>query len=143
MPHLGAQVVATASPRNHDHVSALGAADVLDYHEGPVSELLADHGGPVDAVLDLVGGTALDDAPAQVKDPRRIASVIDPVTVGELGGRYVFVRPERGHLDELRRLVDTGALRVDLARTFDLADIAAAHRASEEGHTRGKIVVRT
>lgn len=139
---LGAEVVATASSRNHDHVTALGAAEVLDYHEGPVSELLEDHGGPVDAVLDLVGGAALDDAPAQAKNVRRIASVIDPVTVSELGGRYVFVRPERGHLDELRRLVDTGALRVDLAQTFDLADIAAAHRASEEGHTRGKIVVR-
>ena len=63
----------------------------------------ADHGGPVDAVLDLIGGDALADAPARSPTPRRIVSVIDPQTVIGMGGRYVFVRPERAHLDALGR----------------------------------------
>ena len=92
-------------------------------------------------MLDLIGGDALEDAPNQVKDVSRIASIIDPQTVLDLGGRYVFVRPEREHLDVLRRLVDEGRLRVHLAETFALDRIADAHRASEEGHTRGKIAV--
>jgi NADPH:quinone reductase-like Zn-dependent oxidoreductase len=138
---LGAEVVATASPANHAHLRSLGATAVVDYHQGPLSAQLADHGGRVDAVVDLVGGEALEDAPGQVRDPRRIASVIDPATVLGLGGRYVFVRPDRGHLDRLRELVESGALRVDLAATFALDDTAEAHRASETGHTRGKIVV--
>lgn len=135
---LGAEVVATASARNHDFLRGLGAAEVIDYHGGPVSERLE---MPVDAVLDLVGGEALADAPNQVKDTRRVASIIDPQTVLGMGGRYVFVRPERTHLDALAALADEGRLRVEVAERFSLDRIADAHRASEEGHTRGKIVV--
>jgi len=135
---LGAEVVATASTRNHDLLRGLGAAEVVDYHAGPVSEQLE---MPVDAVLDLVGGDALADAPNQVKDTARVASIIDPQTVLEMGGRYVFVRPERAHLDALAALSDEGKLRVEVAERFPLDRIADAHRASEEGHTRGKIVV--
>jgi NADPH:quinone reductase-like Zn-dependent oxidoreductase len=35
-----------------------------------------------------------------------------------------------------------GELRVDVAATFDLAVAAQAHRLSESGHVRGKVVVR-
>ena len=134
----GCEVVGTASPENHAALRELGASEAIDYHAGPVSEQLST---PVDAVLDLIGGDALDDAPHQVKDTSRIASVIDAQKVRELGGRYVFVRPERGHLDALAALVEDGRLRVGVARTFPLDQIADAHRLSESGHARGKIVV--
>ncbi|HEX6248257.1 MAG TPA: NADP-dependent oxidoreductase [Nocardioidaceae bacterium] len=134
----GCEVVGTAGPSNHDFLRELGVCEVVDYHQGPVSEQLS---APVDAVLDLVGGEALDDAPKQVTDPSRIVSVVDAQTVLGLGGRYVFVRPEREHLDALAALAVSGRLRVDLAETFPLDRIADAHRASESGHTRGKIVV--
>lgn len=137
----GAEVVGTASPAHHDLVRQLGATVVLDHHAGPVSEQLAAHGGPVDAVLDLVGGDALADAAAQVKDPARVVSIIDPGAVAEIGGRYVFVRPDRDGLDALAALVEQGRLRVTVARTFPLAEIADAHRLSEEGSPGGKIVV--
>lgn len=135
---LGAEVVGTSSPRNHDRLRELGIARALDYDAGPVSEQLDE---PVDAVLDLVGGPALEDAPRQVKDTARVASIIDPQTVAGMGGRYVFVRPDRGHLAALTGLVDEGLLTVELAGTFPLERIADAHRASESGHTRGKLVV--
>ncbi|MFP5252898.1 MAG: NADP-dependent oxidoreductase [Actinomycetes bacterium] len=135
---LGAEVVATASARNHDFLRELGAAEVVDYHAGPVSEQLE---MPVDAVLDLVGGDALADAPNQVKDTERVASVVDAQTVLGMGGRYVFVRPERTHLDTLAALAEEGKLRVEVSATYPLDRIADAHRASEQGHTRGKVVV--
>ncbi|MFW6772836.1 NADP-dependent oxidoreductase [Nocardioides sp. CPCC 205120] len=134
----GAVVVGTARPDNHDLLRDLGVSEVVDHSAGPVSAQLS---APVDAVLDLVGGEALEDAPQQVRDPARIASVVDDATVARLGGHYVFVRPERAHLDELRALVDAGRFRVDLAATYPLEEIAEAHRASEEGRTRGKIAV--
>ncbi len=134
----GCQVVGTASAGNHEALRELGVSEVIDYHQGPVSGQLKE---PVDAVLDLVGGDALKDAPRQVKDTSRVASVIEADTVLELGGRYVFVRPERDHLDALARLMDDGALRVQIAERFPLEQIAEAHRLSEQGHTRGKIVV--
>ncbi|HEU5045914.1 MAG TPA: NADP-dependent oxidoreductase [Nocardioidaceae bacterium] len=135
---LGAEVIGTASPQHHDRVRELGATEVLDYHEGPASEQLDE---PVDAVLDLVGGEALEDAPKQVRDGGRIASIIDAATVRELGGTYVFVRPDRAGLDALARLVQQGKLRVDLAATWSLEEIAEAHRLSQSGHAGGKIAV--
>jgi NADPH:quinone reductase-like Zn-dependent oxidoreductase len=135
----GCEVVGTASPDNHGFLRELGVTEVVDYHQGPVSEQLS---APVEAVLDLVGGDALADAPNQVKHPTRIASIIDAQKVHELGGTYVFVRPERAHLDALADLADAGKLRVDLAEVLPLEQIAEAHRHSEAGHTRGKIAVR-
>ena len=91
-------------------------------------------------MLDLIGGDALADAPGRSRT-WRIASVIEADTVIELGGTYVFVRPEREHLDALAELADAGKLRVDVADTYPLEKIADAHQANESGHTRGKIVV--
>jgi NADPH:quinone reductase-like Zn-dependent oxidoreductase len=135
---LGAEVVGTASPRNHDYVRELGASVVLDHGAGPVSEQLDE---PVDVVIDLYGGEALEDAPKQVKDPGRIVSIVDADTVLRDGGTYVFVRPDTNTLDAVTELVEAGKLRVDVTETFPLEEIAEAHRRSESGHTRGKIAV--
>jgi NADPH:quinone reductase-like Zn-dependent oxidoreductase len=134
---LGAHVIGTASPKNHGFLRDAGAAEVLDYSAGPISEQLSE---PVDAVLDLVGGETLADAPKQVKDPARIASVVDP-SVLDLGGRYVFVRPEQHDLEELGRMADDGQLRVPIARAFPLEQTAEAQRLVAGGHVRGKVVV--
>ena len=134
---LGAHVIGTASPRNHGFLRDAGAAEVLDYSAGPASEQLDE---PVDAVLDLIGGPALGDAPDQVRDPARIASIVDPV-VRDLGGRYVFVRPDSHDLEELGRMADAGQLRVPIAKAFPLEQIADAHRLVAGGHVRGKVVV--
>ncbi len=135
---LGAEVVATASPANHGFLRELGATEVIDYAAGPVSEQLS---APVDAVLDLIGGDALANAPKQVRDSSRIVSIIDAATVLAMGGTYVFVRPDRDGLDALARLVDEGKLRVEIARTFPLDEIVDAHRLSEDGHVRGKVAI--
>lgn len=134
----GAEVIGTASPKHHDYLRALGCARVIDYHAGPISQQL---GGKVDAVVDLIGGDALKDSAAQAKDMRRVVSIVDGKTVLAMGGRYVFVRPEREHLDALAALADAGKLKVDIAERLPLSRIADAHRMSEQGHTRGKIVI--
>ncbi|MCV2490756.1 NADP-dependent oxidoreductase [Geodermatophilus sp. YIM 151500] len=134
---LGAHVIGTASPRNHGFVRDGGAAEVHDYAAGPLSEQL---GEPVDAVLDLVGGDALADAPKQVRDPARIVSIVDPA-VRDLGGRYVFVRPEQHDLEELARMADAGQLRVPIAKAFGLEQVREAHELVAGGHVRGKVVI--
>ena len=134
---LGAHVIGTASPRNHGFLRDAGVAEVLDYSAGTISGQLSE---PVDAVLDLVGGETLADTPKQVRDVSRIASVVDP-SVLDLGGRYVFVRPEKHDLEELARMADAGQLRVPIAKAFPLEDLVAAHRMVGEGHVRGKVVV--
>ncbi|GGO70366.1 NADP-dependent oxidoreductase [Nocardioides deserti] len=134
----GAVVVGTARADKHDFLRDLGVDEPVDYTQGPVSEQLS---AKVDAVVDLIGGAALEDAPNQVHDTARVASVVDADTVLGLGGRYVFVRPERDHLDELRALAEDGRLKVDLAATYPLDQLGDAHRANEDGRTRGKIAV--
>jgi NADPH:quinone reductase-like Zn-dependent oxidoreductase len=134
---LGAHVIGTASPRNAAFLRDAGAAEVIDYSAGPISEQLSE---PVDAVLDLIGGPALQDAPKQVRDRARIASVVDPAVNG-MGGRYVFVRPERHDLEELALMADAGQLRVVIAKAFPWEQTAEAQRLVADGHVRGKVVV--
>ncbi|MGY1640086.1 NADP-dependent oxidoreductase [Geodermatophilus sp. SYSU D00703] len=134
---LGAHVVGTASPRNHGFLRDAGVAEVLDYSAGPISAHLSE---PVDAVLDLVGGDALADAPKQVRDRARVASVVDPA-VKAMGGRYLFVRPDAHDLEELGRMADAGQLRVPIARAYPLEQVADAQALVAEGHVRGKVVV--
>jgi NADPH:quinone reductase-like Zn-dependent oxidoreductase len=136
---LGAVVIGTASPANHDLLRDLGADEVIDYHAGRVSDQLDE---PVDAVLDLVGGSALEDAPRQVREgSTRIVSVIDPGKTLELGGTYVFVRPDRPTLEALAELVQQGKLRVVVSGRYALDEIADAHRALEKGAGPGKVVI--
>jgi NADPH:quinone reductase-like Zn-dependent oxidoreductase len=138
---LGATVIGTGSPASHDWVRELGADEVLDYSAGPISKQLESVGGAVDAVVDLVGGDALQDAPAQVHDAHRVVSVIDPDTVLTQGGRYVFVRPSRDNLAALTELVESGEVRPTIARTFPLERVVEAYRFAEDEHPRGKVVI--
>ena len=59
----------------------------------------------------------------------------------DLGGRYVFVRPEQHDLEELGRMADAGQLRVPIAKAFPLEQTAEAQRLVAGGHVRGKVVV--
>ncbi len=136
----GARVVGTASERNHEHLRSLGAEPVV-YGEGLAERVRALAPGGVDAALDLVGGEAVAVSAQLVDRPGRIVSVIDPAAVAEVGGRYVFVRPDAAQLAELAGMVDAGTLRVDVAATFPLERAADAWRLSREGHVRGKVVV--
>jgi NADPH:quinone reductase-like Zn-dependent oxidoreductase len=136
----GARVIGTASPGRHDYVRSLGAEPV-EYGEGleqRVRELAPDG---VDVSLDLVGGDALEATPGLLAGDGRVGSIVDPVRVADLGGRYVFVRPDGEMLARLVRYVAEGSLRVEVAEMFSLDDTAAALERNREGHTRGKIVV--
>jgi NADPH:quinone reductase-like Zn-dependent oxidoreductase len=53
----------------------------------------------------------------------------------------ILVRPSGKDLAYLCQLADEGKLRPTLSLTLSLDRAADAHRASEAGHTRGKIVL--
>jgi NADPH:quinone reductase-like Zn-dependent oxidoreductase len=138
---IGARVIGTASESNHDYLRSLGAEPV-SYGDGLVDRVreLAPDG--VTAVVDLVGGEALEATPQLLAEGGRVASVVDGAGVTKLGGRYVFVRPNATDLTCLVELVEQDKVRVEVAEVFPLERTADAHRASEEGHVRGKIAVR-
>jgi NADPH:quinone reductase-like Zn-dependent oxidoreductase len=138
---LGARVIGTASEANHEFLRGLGAEPVT-YGDGLADRVRALAPDGVDVVLDFVGGDAVAAGAQILADGGTIASIADPTARTEHGGHYIWVRPSVAGLDALTALFDAGKLSVELAQVFDLADAADAHRASETGHTRGKVVVR-
>ncbi|HEX2419767.1 MAG TPA: NADP-dependent oxidoreductase, partial [Micromonosporaceae bacterium] len=135
----GARVIGTASPGNHDFLRSLGAEPVA-YGEGladRVRELAPDG---VAAVLDTVGGDTLAGSPELLGRDGRLASIVDP-GVRDLGGQYVFVRPDPVDLAVLCELAEDGRLTVEVSRVFPLERAAEAQTLSQQGHTRGKIVL--
>ncbi|MFD0275155.1 NADP-dependent oxidoreductase [Kitasatospora sp. NPDC127111] len=136
---LGARVIGTAGEHNHDYLRSLGAEPVV-YGDGLADRVRALAPEGVDAVLDLIGGDALQLSPALLADGGRLASVADGAVLA-LGGRYVFVRPDTADLTALTELAESGGLTVEVAATFPLERTADAQRLNATGHTRGKIVV--
>jgi NADPH:quinone reductase-like Zn-dependent oxidoreductase len=73
------------------------------------------------------------------------------VTIADFGGAQEhgvkFSRGDAGRavyaLAEIGELIESGRFSLPVARTFPLAEIAAAHRAGEDGHVRGKLVLVT
>jgi NADPH:quinone reductase-like Zn-dependent oxidoreductase len=137
-----ARVIGTASPRNHDFVRELGAVP-LSYGASLVDDVARVVGGDgkVDAALDYVGGNALAQARAVVRDPARHGAITDARQVRAQGGRYTFVRPSGEDLAYLAQLADAGKLRVEVQQAFPLAEAAEAHRLIQTGHVRGKLVL--
>lgn len=138
---LGATVVGTALESNHEFLRGLGAEPVT-YGDGLVERVRAVAPDGVDVVLDYGSPDAVETAPALLRDGGTIASIVDAKARDELGGHYVWVRPDTADLEALGALIDEGKVRVEVAQVFDLADAAAAHEASASGHVRGKVVVR-
>ncbi|MEV7976000.1 NADP-dependent oxidoreductase [Streptomyces sp. NPDC086519] len=146
--HLGAYVIATAGAGKADWLTKLGANEVIDYRTGDFVEVLRSN--PVDVVIDNICG-AVGRRSVEVVKPGGILvelTGVDPATraaADEAGVRaqYQAVHTDAGHLAELAELAGSGKLSVTVSRVFPLEQAAEAHRAIEEGHTQGKIVLTT
>jgi NADPH:quinone reductase-like Zn-dependent oxidoreductase len=138
--HLGARVIGTASEANHAFVRSLGGEPVT-YGEGLSERVrgLAPEG--VDAALDTVGGDTLRVSANLLAPEGRLVSIVDGEVLG-YGGRYYWGRPDAEDLTRLAELAEQGVVSVRVRETFPLERAADAHRLSQEGHTRGKIVVK-
>ncbi|MCD0483686.1 NADP-dependent oxidoreductase [Streptacidiphilus sp. ASG 303] len=136
---LGARVIGTASPGNHDRLRALGAEPVA-YGEGLPDRVRALAPEGVDVVADFVGGV-LDATLAVLREGGRHASIADDSVIGA-GGQWMWVRPSGEDLAALGALADEGRLTVPVERTFPLEELADAFELSRGGHVHGKIVVK-
>lgn len=138
----GATVIGTASERNHSYLETLGATPTV-YGEGLVDRVRALAPDGIDAVFDAVGR---DDLPASIElrggTTERIVTIADR-RADELGVTFSGGGGDRSlaGLHEMAAAHDRGALVLPIQATYALADAAAAHRDSEEGHGRGKIVL--
>ena len=161
---FGATVTTTCSPGNAQLVSELGADRVIDYRATRWQDAVRD----VDVFLACLGPEEVLDAIACTARGGHIASinagVVPAVTkhgpwlgllpmVGKMlwcsvtaraRGRRVHhvLRKASGQdLAALGALVDQGLLKAVVAEVLPLSRTADAHRLSEGGYVRGKIVV--
>lgn len=135
---VGATVVGTASPANHDRLAAIGVTPVA-YGEGLRERLTEVAPDGFDAVADLVGGV-LDVSLDVLREGGRLASIADP-TVEEQGGRWVWVRPDGERLAQLLQEVAAGRLSVEIDRSLALEQLPDAFALSRAGSTNGKVVI--
>jgi len=138
----GAQVIGTASARNADFLRGLGVDQVIDY----THERFEDAARAVDVVLDTQGEETQRRSFTLLKPGGVLVSIAetpDQALAQQYGVRTarIRVRPSGEQMAEIAKVLESGNLRVEVAHTFPLAEVAEAHRLSEEGHTRGKIAL--
>ncbi|MGI3781399.1 MAG: zinc-binding dehydrogenase, partial [Janthinobacterium lividum] len=137
----GARVIGTASQDNLDYLSSLGA-EPCAYGPGLVERVQALAPDGVDLALDVAGYGVLPDLLSLVGSPDRVVTLIDP-DAASLG--VVFTTGSEGRayyaLDRAAELSRHGSFVMPIAGTYPLTELAEAHRASETGHVRGKLVV--
>jgi NADPH:quinone reductase-like Zn-dependent oxidoreductase len=138
----GLTVIGTASAAKHDYLRDLGATPTT-YEPGLAARVkeLAPQG--VDVALDLAGTGIIPELIEITGDASRVLSIVD-FTAPEHGAQFTPTpqeHPERA-LAEAARLYSEGALRLQVEKTFPLAQIADAHALSAEGHVTGKLVIK-
>lgn len=145
---LGATVIATARTGDEDgFVRRLGAAETVDYTGDDVAtSVRARLPDGVDALIDVVSrGDAFTQLAELVRSGGRVATTlgaadIDALTARNVRATNVMGAPTPDKLSSLAELALAGSLRIDVERTYPLAEVEAALAAFQAG-TRGKLVL--
>jgi NADPH:quinone reductase-like Zn-dependent oxidoreductase len=137
----GATVIGTASEANHDFLVSLGAIPTT-YGDGLAERVATLAPDGVDAALDMVGKGSVPTLIQIVGDPQQVVSIAD-YRAPQYGARVSTSDDPRAAyaLAAAAELHSAGKFVVPVAGAFPLAEAAEAHRLSEEGHVRGKLVL--
>jgi NADPH:quinone reductase-like Zn-dependent oxidoreductase len=148
---LGAKTSATCGPSNIAFVQSLGADHVIDYSSKDFMAGLDRYDVIFDAVgkssfvncrqLLAPGGTYVSTLPTPNLFFWSSVQSIAGIFGNSKRAKGILVQPSGKNLAYLCQLADEGKLRPTVCLTFSLDRAAAAHEASEGGHTRGKIVL--
>lgn len=141
--YLGAYVISTASARNHEYLSEMGADELIDYSKIDFTNVVTG----CDAVFDTVGGDVAARSFMVLKPGGRAAFIASGQTpLKPERSDVVSLRPlvtrSRAPLERISDLVKIGAVKPLQTTVYDLSDAAEAHRISEARHLRGKLVLK-
>ncbi|HVV04574.1 MAG TPA: NADP-dependent oxidoreductase [Puia sp.] len=139
----GAYVIGTTSEPNLSFIRELGADEAIDYHKRGYENLI----GHIDMVFDTIGGEAQKNTLRLLRPGGILVTTLkveDAAPFEKKGVRITGMmgksRPE--DLEAIARLVDEGKVKPFIQKVFPLEKAADASRMSQEGHVRGKIVLR-
>ncbi len=149
---LGAHVTAVCSTRNVEQTRALGADRVLDY----TREDFTRERERYDLILDVAGGHSWS-ALRRVLEPegrlvvvgahgsrgqlRHIAAVKLTSLWSKHKVKFFIAKFNKQDLQTLADLLESGALKPAIDRTYELDEAQDALRTFGEGHVRGKLVL--
>jgi len=143
----GARVIGTALARDEGLLRELGADEVIDYTAARFEDEVAD----VDVVFDVIGGETLERSWRVLRRGGVLVTIASSEKASppdkraaEFGVRGVFfiVRPDRGQLIEMARLIDGGKVRPVIGSVFPLARAREAFGQGMDGGRPGKVVLR-
>jgi NADPH:quinone reductase-like Zn-dependent oxidoreductase len=123
--HFGAQVTGVCSTANVELVRSLGADYVIDYTRTD----FAASGQRFDLIFDAVGKTT--------KAQRQQALAPSGSFVTVVGNTEIT----QENLDALKEMIEAGAIRVVIDRSYPLEQIVEAHRYVDMGHKKGNVVI--
>jgi NADPH:quinone reductase-like Zn-dependent oxidoreductase len=138
----GARVAGTASSRNQLFLMSLGVDQAIDHFGQRFEDLV----GPVDVVLDTVGGDAQRRSWNVLRKGGMLVSTVALPSAEEARRREataaIFTsRPDGAQLAQIGELIDFGYVRPVVETVLPLSHAKRAHQISEAGHARGKIVL--
>jgi NADPH:quinone reductase-like Zn-dependent oxidoreductase len=140
----GASVYGTARAGDLERVRALGAEPVVE-GDRVGAQLASRH---LDAVIDTIGGDALESTSEGLRPNGIIVSVVrapDEAYLRSQGVRaaYFIVDVTRDRLDRISAMVERGTLSLPVGEVLALADASTAHRMLDGApHKPGKIVLK-
>ena len=143
---LGAYVITTSSAKNKDFVMSLGADEHIDYRSQAFEEVATN----IDFVLDPMGGEVLLKSIQLVKKGGSIicllAKHVTEEVLEQAGKQHINVSPllvqSNGEdMNTLKNLLESGALKPHVSKTFPFENMGDAHLQLESGRTIGKVVV--
>ena len=141
----GAHVLATGTASGAQHLTQLGADEVIDHTVTDVASAVTE---PIDVLLNLAPVTPeqLSGLAALVGDGGVVVNttVWMPAPSDEargVRGIDLYVRSDAHQLSELVARVDRGELVVDVAERVALSDLASVHARAAAGTLTGKVVV--
>lgn len=138
----GAHVTATGSARDRDLIRELGADEVIDYRSTRFDDVLAD----LDLVFDTVGGETWERSWNVLRPAGRLVSIAVPrpperEPIEDRRGIWFVVKPDRGRLIEISRLIDAGHVRPIVSAELPLAEGHAAYGPTRQRGGPGKAVL--
>ncbi|MEW6339251.1 MAG: NADP-dependent oxidoreductase [Paraburkholderia sp.] len=165
--HLGATVATTAGAANTGLMKQLGADIVIDYRKDDFAAVLKDY----DVVLDTQGGNTLEKSLQVLKPGGKLIGIAgppDPDFARQMGASwflktvmrflsyrirkaakrrditysFLFMRADGDQLAQIARLVDAGAIKPVIDRTFPFEATADALTYVETGRAKGKVVIK-
>ncbi|WP_026208994.1 NAD(P)-dependent alcohol dehydrogenase [Catelliglobosispora koreensis] len=156
--HFGAHVTAVCRTRNIELVTGLGADHVIDYTRDDFTTA-----GPFDVVFDLVGNRSLTElqrplvaggivilSGGGVSGNGKVSAVgpmglyIKGATLGRLSRNTIRALndvPPGEDLAVLKDLVESGAVKPVIDRTYTLSEVPDAIRYVEAEHARAKVAI--